>query len=582
MRATGENTTDLVGSLIGNYEVISLLGQGGMGDVYLGRHPLLGREVAIKVLAAELCADPSKILRFQQEAQAVCRIGHPDIVGVLDFGTLPDGRSHYVMERLQGQSLRDHLKERGALPPDEVLRIATPVLKALGAAHEHGVVHRDIKPENIFLQVVPGSAPQARLLDFGIAKLLETGGEEPLLTTNTGIVLGTPLYLSPEQAAGGGRDIGPFTDIYCMGVLLFEMLAGRPPFIGEGIGEVLVQHLQAPPPCIRELMPQLDQQLDSVLRTALAKSPQARYQTADSLLAALAAAVLGVPAAVPGALQSPQGSATLRLADSAPVPIPEALLPAQATRPEPPAPRKRGGLLWLAVAVALLLGLVGGYVITRTGGGRPRRASGDRAKDAMARPPAMRRLPSRTGPRRHAPRIVARHGGVTFIETKGKSSYLRPRFDPKRFDALGFLLKAMALAKKWRPDAVLVDLTIPGVFPDGHVDLTVTEDAEAQYQFRSAAESKRDLTKPRNVEQDIPCLFNVDVKAHRIETYVSTSTHCQELPLPGNRCTLGQAWQIALQRGAPRGNVVAKMVLEPGKWYLDFGSTSMTIPDRCP
>jgi len=298
----------LVGSHVGNYVVERMIGQGGMGEVYLARHPELGRSVAVKILTGNLAADETAIGRFRQEAMAACRIGHDAIVEILDIGQLGDGRHYYVMEHLQGQSLHDYLETAGPQPPETCLEVLRPVVAALAAAHAVGIVHRDIKPDNIFLAHSRDGRLKVKVLDFGIAKLVDTT-VPPLVATRSGALIGTPLFMSPEQCAGKG-DIGPATDVYAVGALLFNMLTGRPPFIGEGVGEVLVQHMQNPPPSVRSFRPELSDALDSVVQCALAKLPAERFQTAAALGAALETAVTGA------APQSDQGGATLRLSGS--------------------------------------------------------------------------------------------------------------------------------------------------------------------------------------------------------------------------------------------------------------------------
>ncbi len=299
----------LVGSHVGNYVVERKIGQGGMGEVYLARHPELGREVAVKILTGALAADESAIGRFRQEAMAACRIGHDAIVEILDIGQLADGRHYYVMEHLQGQSLHDYLEGAGPIEPQTCLEILQPVVAALAAAHSVGIVHRDIKPDNIFLAQARDGSLRVKVLDFGIAKLLDTT-VPPLVATRTGALLGTPLFMSPEQCAGNG-DIGPAADIYSVGAMAFNLLTGRPPFIGQGMGEVLVQHMQAPPPSLRDFRPELDDSLDRVLQCALAKRPAERFQSIAALGAALESAI---PGASP---TTASGGATLRLSEAA-------------------------------------------------------------------------------------------------------------------------------------------------------------------------------------------------------------------------------------------------------------------------
>src|SRR5262245_23883709 len=188
-----------VGSQAGEYRIEKKIGEGGMGAVYGARHPLIGKRAAVKVIRRELSSSRDAVDRFVLEAQSVNQIGHPNIVDVFGFGRLPDGRSYFIMEWLQGESLRERLLR--PLPLTEALEILEDVAKPLQAAHEAGVVHRDLKPDNVFLASVKGDKPKVKLLDFGLAKL--TGADTQRFDrTRTGVVMGTPLYLSPEQAKG--------------------------------------------------------------------------------------------------------------------------------------------------------------------------------------------------------------------------------------------------------------------------------------------------------------------------------------------------------------------------------------------
>ena len=276
--------------VIGNYEIRSLLGKGGMGEVYLVEHPLLHKRAALKVLNQDLCRVAGQVARFQQEAVAVCRIGHPSIVDVFDFGTLPDGRVYYLMEYLEGQNLAEYLDSKGSLSYEETVEILIPVMDALEAAHATGIVHRDLKPENLFLANV-AHRRVVKVLDFGIAKLLDTTESLLATATRTGMILGTPAYMAPEQAAGANAKVGPATDIYGLAVVLYEMLTGRPPFVADSQIEVLMHHLKTPAPALALSVAKVADALDPVVRKALAKEPGDRYQSMAQFSAALHSAV---------------------------------------------------------------------------------------------------------------------------------------------------------------------------------------------------------------------------------------------------------------------------------------------------
>jgi serine/threonine-protein kinase len=277
-----------IGQTIGNYVVRQKLGEGGMGSVYLAEHPAIGKKVALKVLHAEFAANQEVVSRFFNEAKAVNDIQHPNIVDIVDYGviaTAAEPMVYFIMEFLAGQSLSDLIRREAPLAPERALAISLQVADALAASHAKGIIHRDLKPDNIMLVHRGRERDFVKLLDFGIAKL--TGDNPGSRRTRTGIVMGTPAYMSPEQCEGRGN-IDHRTDIYALGIVLYEMITGRVPFTGDGYGEVLVQHLtQAPaaPSTIRGLIPPHVEQL--VLK-ALEKRPEARYPTMEEMMRALA------------------------------------------------------------------------------------------------------------------------------------------------------------------------------------------------------------------------------------------------------------------------------------------------------
>jgi serine/threonine protein kinase len=271
----------LLGTAIGVYRVARLLGIGGMGRVYKGVHPTIGSRVAIKVLSRE-CSDRRDLVdRFFAEARAVNVIRHESIVNVLDLAMLPDGRPYIIMEYLDGAALASIVEHsvhcRTPLPLGGLARLTAEVLDALAAAHAKGIVHRDLKPDNIF--VTPSGRP--KVLDFGIAKLSDVSNT----STRTGSLLGTPHYMSPEQAAG--RAVDHRADIYAIGVILFECATGRKPFLAEALFDLLRMHVEAPPPPPRALRPDMPPDLEQVILTALAKTPDRRFSTAMAMSAAL-------------------------------------------------------------------------------------------------------------------------------------------------------------------------------------------------------------------------------------------------------------------------------------------------------
>jgi serine/threonine-protein kinase len=278
----------MIGETFGNYRVTELIGEGGMGVVYLAEHPGIGRRAAVKILRPGLTENPEIAKRFFNEARAANAIRHPGIVEVFDCGTLPSGTSYIVMELLEGEPLASRLRSRGPLPIDEGRRIAAQTASALAAAHAAGIVHRDLKPDNLFLVPDDRDAAQemVKVLDFGIAKLGQQGSNVNSVKTRTGSVMGTPAYMSPEQCRGT-REIDHRTDIYALGVILFEMLCGRPPFVSEGFGEMVHLHISQPPPAPRTINPSIPEELERVILWCLAKEPDERMQTMADVHAAL-------------------------------------------------------------------------------------------------------------------------------------------------------------------------------------------------------------------------------------------------------------------------------------------------------
>jgi len=262
--------------LAGRYKLTAPLGEGGMAAVYRGRDLRLNREVAIKVLHDELTRDPEFLSRFHREAQLVASLSHPNIVPVYDVGE--DQATHFiVMEHIPGRTLKDTLELEGRVDPDRAVGIMARVLDALAYAHAQGLVHRDVKPQNILL--MPDGTP--RLADFGIARLVDGS------TTRTAAILGSAQYLSPEQSRG--EDATPRSDIYACGIVLYEMLAGRPPFEGPNALAIAHQHLHDDPASLRTLAPGLEGQLSSAVMHALSKDPGERFEDARSFANALTA-----------------------------------------------------------------------------------------------------------------------------------------------------------------------------------------------------------------------------------------------------------------------------------------------------
>jgi serine/threonine-protein kinase len=278
----------LVGRVLdGKYAVEEHLGRGGMGSVYRGRHLLIGDEVAIKVLRPDMAQNEEAVERLRREARASRHLRNEHTINVTDFSATEDGIVYLVMEFVRGRSLREVLRGETRLDPARAARIVAQVADGLDNAHQHGIVHRDLKPDNVMLTPEPDGTELVRVLDFGIAKLTEAETKLRTLTSDD-VILGTPCYLSPEQCSGGL--VGPHSDVYSLGVMLFEMVAGDVPFDGRTALEVARQHVMAEPPSPRLRNPELSEQVAAVILRALAKEPEDRYASAGALAAAFAAA----------------------------------------------------------------------------------------------------------------------------------------------------------------------------------------------------------------------------------------------------------------------------------------------------
>ncbi|HEY4176484.1 MAG TPA: protein kinase [Kofleriaceae bacterium] len=311
-----------VGSVLdGRYRIDSILGTGGMGRVYRGEHVGIGKQVAIKVLHADLSRNREAAQRFQREALASGRLDHPNIVGVSDFGIVDDGPCYLVMEVLDGEALGARLSREKRLPWREAVHIVKGVLAGLRHAHDRGVVHRDIKPDNVFLATKDGETT-VKILDFGIAKLYAGSPDDPA-STRAGLTVGTPAYLSPEQAVGG--EIKPASDLYSTTILLFEMLTGRAPFEDKDPLAMLGAHVSQIPPTLAQVAPDAEFPLglEELIQHGLVKQQADRINSAQDYIARLEALERGsspVLTPPPGSLQI-SGSAPTALLATTPPPI---------------------------------------------------------------------------------------------------------------------------------------------------------------------------------------------------------------------------------------------------------------------
>lgn len=284
--ASSAQRHELVGQTLGGrYRIHGILGQGGMGTVYDAEHLGLSREVAVKVLSPSQAKKRVAVKRFQQEARAAGAIGHPNICEVYDLGVLDDGSPYLVMEKLVGQTLADRIAKEGGLPFEDVVETVSQVLSGLVAAHEKGIVHRDIKPENIFLARRLGCPPIIKLLDFGVSKMMPEfqTGDDAFDLTRTGMVMGTPYYMSPEQARGE-RNLDGRVDVYACGVVMYEALAGKRPFVGANYNALLLSIINIDPRPLRELRPSTPPELAAMIDHAMAKNRADRYPSAKHFL----------------------------------------------------------------------------------------------------------------------------------------------------------------------------------------------------------------------------------------------------------------------------------------------------------
>jgi eukaryotic-like serine/threonine-protein kinase len=360
------------------YKIERLLGEGGMGFVYLARHKVIDKKVAVKVLRADLARDREILDRFLQEAKAASSIGNPHIVDISDFGDLPDGSTYFVMEFLEGQSLSQIMDGGDRLSVERIAHIATQIADGLSAAHAQGIVHRDLKPDNIFCIGRGADHDFVKILDFGIAKV---SGNASTKLTKAGAVFGTPHYMSPEQAAGAPVDHR--TDIYALGVILYEMVSGQLPFNADNFMGILTQHMYKAPVPIRALVPgpECPPSLEAVILKCLSKKPESRYPSMDELAADLERVRTGQVANAVSEMMARSGGFN--------VPADYFKQPNMMVPATPPAPTKKWArLVWIAGAAAAV-GIVGIiFVISGTTAGTTPPASSTTAASSTSAAPS--------------------------------------------------------------------------------------------------------------------------------------------------------------------------------------------------
>lgn len=349
------------------YRILRKLGDGGMGSVYEAEHLLIKRRVAIKILHSQFANNADIVARFRREAEAATAIGHPNIIEVTDMGSFPDGTAYMVLELLEGRDWAKDIAREGPQPLGKVVHILGQVCDALSAAHAKGIVHRDLKPENIFLVSRGGDSTFVKVLDFGISKFADSGGENRSLT-QTGTALGTPYYMAPEQCQGK-KDIDHRADIYSLGVILFQALTRQYPFDDESYPMLVLKICTEPPPPLAQYRPDLPPQVVEVVGRMLAKHRDHRFASCAEVKAALEPFrhVHSAPVVAANAPSTAsRGPSVLERAVSpAPTPgVPSGYGPSPyaSSGPALVAPKKSRALAWVVIALLFLVVLAGGTV----------------------------------------------------------------------------------------------------------------------------------------------------------------------------------------------------------------------------
>jgi serine/threonine-protein kinase len=487
----------MIGEQFGNYRVLSLLGEGGMGAVYLAEHPGIGRRVAVKVLHREYVSDEQVLGRLLNEARAANAIRHPNIIEILDSGMRSDGTPYLVMELLEGESLGMRIRRVGKLPMRDAVEFAYQTASALGAAHKKGIVHRDLKPDNLYITINPHEAGREliKVLDFGIAKLQQQGQGDSV-RTRTGTLMGTPIYMSPEQCRGT-RSVDHRSDIYSLGVILYEMLIGQPPFVSEGFGDLINMHLNVPPPSPRQTRPEIPDALDALVLKMLAKNPEDRYADMTALLGSLKLTggskftVVGSSPDILSAPTRPQDATTEppRQVATHDTTFSTGIGERQSIEQQP-----RGRSKWIAVAAGVALVAGGGWYFARMskgkGGAQPA------AVVANEPPPSA---PTTTPTPAPTPAEAPKPVGAATVNVRIESVPAGARVvDAAGGDVIGATPIAF---KRPRGGTIKLRLEKEGYAPEAR-DVTLESDQELQLTLEKRAKSSSSHTKKPSKEKD--------------------------------------------------------------------------------
>ena len=467
------------------YRILRKLGEGGMGVVYLAEHVVIEKKIALKVLFPDLTRRADLVQRFIQEAKSASRIGHENVIDITDFGQSPEGYVFIAMEYLSGQDLGQLLKSAGSLPWARAQPIIVQIVKALRAAHERGIIHRDMKPENIFIIPRDDGREFVKVLDFGIAKVMGLDEDVPRLTC-TGMIFGTPEYMSPEQAQG--QPVDHRVDIYAVGCIMFHVLTGRVPFKADSFMGILSKHMMEAPESPRALNPAIDPAIEAVILRAMQKDPAKRFQSMRELLQALSPAAGDFSGAISAAqVHTAPRSAVLSVsppvtAEGNPAPLPyathevegRASMPLAAANPEvrrsrtetfsreqgpfgdgPPRRARSGNAGLMALAAGAIVAVVAGVLVLRgRAPGTPPAAAhpavGAAVTPAAAPPPpsapavsppapeqaGSAALPQPEQPRQEPPGAAARPAKTAEVRSAEKRPARKHRSSREAVDAL--------------------------------------------------------------------------------------------------------------------------------------------------